>query len=226
MPVLLRRAGGEQLYRSLNRDGPAQIAAPTHDQKEVIMKKITLLATIVLAITMSASAQDIIDFSHLSAATTPQPIANGYAGLKWTAIDYVSVPLYENWLASHGYAESDGMKTGPEAQVALIGGPLCYQKHGGTTIEDICRGSISASASAVFQPEYLIASEGWSSDGPQFVTVMAYNNGQLVGSQKFNLGVNAQKFKLVLSNSWGEVTQLVLYPSPGGSVVLYVVGMK
>ena len=180
------------------------------------MKKLALFATVLLALAMTASASDMIDFTQLAPSSTPQPIFFGYHNMSWTAIDYVSVPLY-------AYA-GDGFKTGPEAQVALVGGPLCYQKHGGATTTDICRASITSAlaSKATFRPDYLVGSEGWSSDGSQFITVEAWLNGTKIGSQKFNLGVNAQKFKLVLPNAWGEVSQLVIYPSPGGSFVLYV----
>ncbi len=193
------------------------------------MKKVTLLATMVLALAMFASAQQMIDFTQLNPAATPQTIWTGYHGFAWTGIDYVSVPLYENWLATQAppLDQADGMLTGPEAQVALVGGPLCYKKHGGATITDICRGTLTVvGPNFYFRPAYVVASEGWSGDGQQFVTVIAYLNGRQIGSQRYNLGVNAQKFQLVLPDAWGAVTQLAFYPSPGGSVVLYVVGMK
>ena len=42
------------------------------------MKKVTLFATLVLGLAISASAQKIIDFTHLPPATTPAVIADGY----------------------------------------------------------------------------------------------------------------------------------------------------
>jgi hypothetical protein len=202
--------------------------ATTNDHKEVTMKKVTLFATTILALAMCASADDKIDFTHLSPSTTPQAIAYGYNNMVWTGIDYVSAERYEKWLVSNGYPEGDGFTTGPEAQVALIGGPLCYQKYGGATTTDVCRGSITSAVAAegTFRPHYIIGSEGWIQDGHQFVTVEAYLNGNKIGSQRFDLGVDAKKFQLVLPNSWGQVSELVLWPSPGGSFVLYVLDMN
>ena len=187
----------------------------------------------VLALAMSASAQKMIDFTHLTATATPQAIPVGYdqpiQGFRWNGIDYVSVPLYEQWLRSQlpALAEADGMKTGPEAQVALIGGPLCYKKHGGTTSSDICRGTIQVvGPTAYFRPNFVYASAGWSEDGHQFVTVNAYINGKLIGQRQYDLGVDAQRLQLVMPDAWGAVTELAFYPSPGGSVVLYVLELK
>ena len=88
--------------------------------------------------------------------------------------------------------------------VAFGGGPLCYNKHGGKTSKNICSATIAAGISptalAQFQPDYAWVSEGWSSDGTQSVAVKAYNNGNLVGSQRFNLDAKAQKFQLVFPN--------------------------
>ena len=186
------------------------------------MKKVAWLVTVLLAVTLSASAQQMIDFTHLTPTSTPQPVPDGYRGLRWVNLDYVAVPLY-------AFA-GDGFKTGPEAQIAFGGGPLCYQKHGGTTTTNICEASIAAGigpiARSSFRPDYMVVSEGWSSDGSQSIVVDAYDNGIKVGSQKFNLQANAQKFKLVFPNWWGAVTELKIHPSPGGSFVLYVLGLK
>jgi len=200
------------------------------------MKKLALFATMILALALSASASDMIDFTQMPPAQTPQPIPNPYHNLMWTAIGYVSVPLYESYLTTNGFDKGDGLNKGPEAQVAIIGGPLCYDKsepaypeneYPGTTDLDVCRGTISTTANALFAPDYLIASEGWIQDGHQFVTVEGYAAGKKIGSQKFDLGEDAKKFKLVLPDAWqGKVSELVLWPSPGGSVVLYVVHVK
>ena len=192
------------------------------------MKKVTLLATVLLALAMTASAQQMIDFTQLAPASTPTPVPEGYAGLHWGGIDYVA-PLL--WSYSNGSIETgDGFTTGPEAQVSFGGGPLCYKKHGGNTSSAICIATISAgigpNALTQFRPDYAVVSEGWSSDGSQSIVVDAYNDGVKVGSQKFDLQTNAQKFKLVFPNSWGAVTELMIHPSPGGSFVLYVLGLK
>lgn len=192
------------------------------------MKKVALFATVLLAMVMSASAQQMIDFTHLASSPTPTPVPVNYGGLNWTGIDYVA-PLL--WDYTDGVKEiGDGFTTGPEAQVAFGGGPLCYQKHGGNTSTDVCEASVSAgigpNALTYFRPSFMILSEGWSSDGSQSVVVEAYNNGVKVGSQKFNLQAKAQKFKIVLPNSWGAITEMKIHPSPGGSFVLYVLELK
>lgn len=192
------------------------------------MKKAALFATVLLALAMTAGAQEMVDFTHLSTAPAPTPIPVNYGGLIWTGIQYVN-PLL--WNYTNGTLENgDGFTTGPEAQVAFGGGPLCYAKHGGNTSTDVCAATIAAgigpNALTSFRPDYMVLSEGWSSDGSQSVVVEAYNNGVKVGSQKFNLQAKAQKFKIVLPNSWGAVTELKIHPSPGGSFVLYVFEMK
>jgi hypothetical protein len=217
--------------------------AITNDHKEVTLKKVTLLAAIVLALAMSASASDLIDFTKLAPTTTPQFIGGAYHNLFWPSIGYVSVPLYDQWLAAGGndpddgpFDQADGMNKGPEAQVAIIGGPMCYDKslddgygqneYPSFTVPDVCRGSIQAGGTATFRPDYVIASEGWKQDGHQFVTVEAYLAGKKIGTQRFDLHENAQKYQLVLPNEWGAVSELVFWPSPGASVVLYVVHLK
>ena len=190
------------------------------------MKKLALFATI-LALAMTVSAQTTIDFTSLSPTATPTAVPEGYSGLNWTGIDYIS-PLL--WDYTNGNTEvGDGFTTGPEAMVAFGGGPLCSKKHGGTTTKNICSASVAAgigpAALTQFQPTYAVVSEGWSSDGAQSVTVKAYNNGTQIGSQTYNLQAQAQKFQLVFPN-WGPITELKFYPTPGGSFVLYVLGLQ
>jgi hypothetical protein len=190
------------------------------------MKKIALLVSI-LTLAMCASAQTLIDFTNLPATAVPTAIPEGYAGLNWTGIDYVAPQL---WDYANGNIEiGDGFTTGPEAQVSLGGGPLCYPKHGGHTAKNICSGSVAAgvgpTALTQFQPAYAVVAEGWSSDGAQTLMVKAYNNGTLIGSQQYSLQAQAQKFQLVFP-VWGPITELKFYPSPGGSFVLYVLGLN
>ena len=91
------------------------------------MKKLTSLATMVLALAMSASAQKMIDFTHLTATATPQAIPVGYdqpiQGFRWNGIDYVSVPLYEQWLRSQlpALAEADWHDHIDDAHADLFG---------------------------------------------------------------------------------------------------------
>jgi len=191
------------------------------------MKKVTLFAIVFLALAMTASAQTMIRFTELPPMAIPTAIPENYHGLNWTGIDYVT-PLL--WDYTNGNLEvGDGFIAGPDAMVAFGGGPLCYSKHGGKTDKNACSASIAAgigpTALTQFQPVYAVVSEGWISDGTQSVVVKAYNNGNLVGSQKYNLQAQAQKLHLVFPN-WGPITELKFYPSPGGSFVLYVLGMQ
>lgn len=191
------------------------------------MRKVTLLITICLALTLTAGAQTMIRFIDLPAAPTPQAIPENYAGLHWVGIDYVSSMM---WPYVNGDIEfGDGFMIGPEAMVAFVGGPMCYQKHGGTTIANVCQASISTGMSdrmLQFRPDYMIGSLGWNSDGAQSIVVDAYKHGIKVSSQKFDLKANAQRFKLVFPTAWGAITELVIHPSPGGSFVLYMLMMK
>ncbi len=191
------------------------------------MKKVALFAIVLLALAMTAGAQTMIRFTELPLTAIPTAIPENYYGLNWTGIDYVT-PLM--WDYTNGNLEvGDGFTAGPDAMVAFGGGPLCYSKHGGKTAKNICSASIAAgigpTALTQFQPVYAVVSEGWISDGTQSVVVKAYNNGNLVGSQKYNLQAQAQKLQLVFPN-WGPITELKFYPSPGGSFVLYVLGLQ
>lgn len=184
------------------------------------MKKVTLLSIIILALAMSASAQKLIDFDALAPTSSPLGITPGYESLNWSGIDYVA-PL--KW-ADAGL----GFKRGPQAQVAFGGGPLCFPNYGGSkndgvATKDICEATISTvfgSSVSQFEVDYAYASAGWNSNS---ITVEAYFGNTLKGSHHYNLTTNAQK--LVFPN-WGPITELKIYPSPGGSFVLYVVEMK
>ena len=191
--------------------------------------KRTLLLIIIsfVVLTLTAGAQTMIRFIDLPPAGIPQAIPENYGGLHWSGIDYISTMM---WDYSNGNLEyGDGFMIGPEALVAFVGGPMCYKKHGGTTIANVCQASISTGIGGRllrFHPDYMIGSLGWNSDGAESIVVDAYNNGILVASQKFDLKANAQRFKLVFPTAWGAITQLVIHPSPGGSFVLYLLQLK
>ena len=149
------------------------------------MKRVTLLMAFFLALTLTAGAQTMIRFIDLPPAGTPQAVPENYANMHWSGIDYVSTMM---WDYSNGNMEyGDGFMIGPEAMVAFVGGPMCYKKHGGTTIANVCQASISGGIGVgmspvfAFRPDYMIASLGWNCDGQQSVVVEAYNNGILVG---------------------------------------------
>jgi|SRR5208283_4330486 len=190
------------------------------------MNKVALFASVLLALAMTAGAQTMIDFTNLGATPMPLAVPEGYGGMNWSGIDYVS-PLL--WNYTNGTTETGaGFLSGPEAMVAFGGGPMCYKKHGGQTMKNICSATISAgvgpNALSQFTPVSVDMAAGWASDGAQSVTVQAYSDGNLMGSQKFDLGTQAQKFTLVFPN-WGPITELKFIPSPGGSFVIYVLQM-
>lgn len=192
------------------------------------MKNLLWLLAVVLGLTLAVTAQSYINFTNLPPSGTPYAIPEGYGGLHWSGIDYVSCMLYDY---ADGVKEfGAGFMAGPEAQVAFGGGPLCYQKHGGNTNVSACQASITAGiipgTMIHFRPDYLYAASGWSGDGLQFITVNAYDNGVLVGSQKYPLIPVARKIKLIFPVAWGNVTELKIIPSPGGSFVLYLLGLK
>ena len=163
------------------------------------MRKVAVFVTVLLALAMTASAQQTIDFTNLPPTAVPTTVPEGYSGLNWTGIDYVS-PLL--WNYTNGNTETGaGFTAGPEVMVAFGGGPLCYKKHGGQTIKNICSATIAAgvgpNALSQFTPVSVDLAAGWASDGDQSVVVQAYSDGNLMGSQKFDLQTQAQKFTLV-----------------------------
>jgi hypothetical protein len=192
------------------------------------MKKVTLLATVILALVMSASAQKMIDFTNLPDNATPAAIPSGYAHLNWSGLDYVDALTYGD--ANGNPNNGAGFYTGPEVMVAFGGGPLCFTNYGakkadGVPSKNICESTISSglgpTALNQFQVDYAVVSSGWVSNS---IVVQAYLNGVQVGSdQRYNLTTQAQK--LVFPN-WGPITELVIHPSPGGSFVMYVLELK
>jgi hypothetical protein len=181
------------------------------------MKKVALLVTI-LALAMCASAQQLIDFTHLPDGNTPASIPENYAGMHWANLDGVDALKYADAGA--------GFFTGNEAMVAFGGGPLCFPNYGGVNndgaaFKNICDATISVgvgpNALATFQALKATVSAGWT-DGS--IVVTAYNNGVQAGaSQKYTLTTNAKEIDF--PNNWGQITQLVIHPSPLGSFVMY-----
>lgn len=197
---------------------------------EIRLKKVTLLATVVLALAMSAGAQQLIDFTQLSPGSgSPQVVPLGYAGLRWDGIFFVSAPLYLDsnlYLGANGAINSGpGFYTGPEALLAFSGGPMCFQNYGapvadGVTDNHICQSSISAWQSQAFHVDTAMISDGWNATG-DFITVTAYMKGVQVGkSFRYKLTTTARKLDFS-GNGWGDYSELVFHPSPGGSFVIY-----
>jgi hypothetical protein len=191
------------------------------------MKKVALFATIlVLALTMTASAQQTILFESLQDAPNPTAIQIPYNGLDWVGMDYVSAAQYVWANGTRDYGA--GFFTGSHAQMAFGGGPLCYPEHGGTTFADICESRITANgvgpaALSGFTADSAELAAGWVAPydryGPYSVVVTAYRNGILVGS--VNVPLTQYAAVVNFPRSWGLITELVLHPSPGGSFVMY-----
>jgi hypothetical protein len=200
------------------------------------MKKVTLLAMLVLTLAMCASAQQFVDFTQLPATSAPKAVPLGYGGLRWDAVEFVAAPLYPDANlyigAGDGVNSGRGFFTGNEAMVAFGGGPMCYKKYStvsgavadGKVDTHICESSISAWDTSVFEVDSMTVSDGWDASG-DFITISAYNSGALVGSAQYKLSTSAQKLNLK-SQNWGPVTELVIHPSPAGSFVIYTMQLK
>ena len=198
------------------------------------MKKVTLFATIVLALAMSAAAQQIVDFTQLPHTGSPQAVPVGYAGLRWNAMYFVDSPIYPDadlYIGANGAINSGrGFFTGNEAMVAFGGGSMCYKNYGapvqdGHTDVHVCESSISAWQNALFQIDSAVVADGWDTSG-DFITVTAFRNGVQVGpSFRYNLSTTAQRLDFS-HNNWGQITELVIHPSPGGSFVMYTLQVR
>jgi hypothetical protein len=194
------------------------------------MKKVTLFATMILAVAMSASAQRLIDFTNMpdKNTSTPEPVPAGYGGLNWSNVYYVDALTYGD---ADGHPNSGpGFYSGPEALVAFIGGPLCFPKYGakvndGMPTKNICSASISSwvgpTAFNYFQVDLLTISAGWI---PGQATFQAYKDGVQVGSDFHeNLTTSAKTLKISDGSlpNWGKISELRITPGPKDSVVLY-----
>ena len=192
------------------------------------MKKVALFATIVMALALCASAQQMIDFTHLPDTGTPASIPSGYSGLNWSGLDYVDAITYND--ANGNPNIGAGFYTGPEVMVAFGGGPLCFPNYGaakadGVATKHICSVEISAglgpTALSHFQANFAIMSAGWIGGS---ITVQAYNNGVQVGSDEhYSLTTNTQRIDFP---NWGQITELRITPGPRASFVLYVLQVQ
>jgi hypothetical protein len=192
------------------------------------MKKVILLATVLLALAMTASAQKLIDFTHLDATATPKVVPDAYGGMRWSGIEYVDALWYGD--ANGDPNNGPGFYTGDEVMVGFGGGPLCFHNYGarvadGATDKHICEASISALETSVFQVDSAVVSDGWDAKG-DFITVTAYNNGMQVGlAWRYPLSPIATKLDFS-KTGWGSISELVIHPSPGGSFVIYTLELK
>ena len=195
------------------------------------MKKVTLFATLVLALALSASAQQLIDFTKLpdNPSSTPVPVPAGYGGLNWSGFYYVDALTYGD--ADGHPNRGPGFYTGPEVMLAFAGGPLCFPDYGaqykdGMPTKNICSASISSwigpTAFTYFTVDSLTISAGWISNK---VTFQAFKDGVQVGSDwQQTLSTKAETLSVshgTLPN-WGKISELRIVPGPKGSMVLYV----
>jgi hypothetical protein len=208
--------------------------ATTNDhKKEVTMKNVTLLATLILALALCASAQQMIDFTGLADSNSPQPVPNGYQHLGWSGLFYVDALTYGD--ANGNPNSGPGFYSGPEALVAFGGGPMCFPKYGakvadGVPTKNICESVISSgigpTAFSYFKVDLLSISSGWTS-GP--ATFQAFKDGVQVGSDwQQHLTTKAQTLSVSAGTlpNWGKISELRIHPSPGGSFVLYAMEVE
>ncbi len=136
----------------------------------------------------------------------------GYSSLNWSNIFYVDPAEWSG--AGPGY------KLGPmlNQDVAFVGESGCRLPPGGP-----CYGSISVNSGGnginnplSFQPVSATVAAGF---GPTNVTVMAYNNGNYVGSMFYNVGSQMQT--LNFPSSWGSITELTFQTAGGEDLVFY-----
>ena len=162
------------------------------------MKKTLVLITCLLALALSASAQNQINFANLPLVSTPTPMPNAYSGLNWNNIFYVDP-------AEWSFAGS-GYKLGPtlNQDVAFVGETGCRLPPGGACYGSISVNSVPSGINSIsFQPVSATVAGGF---GPTDITVIAYNNGNYVGSAFYSLGGQMQT--LNFPSSWASVTEL------------------
>ncbi len=174
------------------------------------MKKTLALLACMLVWAVGGSAQTV-SFSALPATNHPTLLPNGYGNLDWANFSYVD-PLWSG--------AGLGFKQGPNAlDVAFMGGGVCE------LTEVSCSASISSHASnassvAGFRAQSAIVAAGYHAES---VVVLAYNNGQFVGMQNYDLTTSLQQINF--PGSWGAITQLVM-DTTKGTVVLYAFKMQ
>lgn len=184
------------------------------------MKRIGLLLSFVVAVALCAGAQQMmITFSDMPSVVAPTPLPDNYPTgtyLTWDDIYYVSPMLWSG--------AGPGFLSGPDARVAFLGGDMCKQTPA------ICSATIKIpvgpNATMSFQPINMVVAAGWY---PNNVVVLAYNQGQFVGSMPLRLGTTAHIYNFPAH--WTNVTQLTFIPSPisgaakrpgqAGSMVIY-----
>jgi hypothetical protein len=168
------------------------------------MKKLSLLAFI-LALVLGASASTV-NFAGLPAVNTPTLVPNGYGNLDWSNVYYVD----PTWSGA-----GDGFRRGPSSfNVAYMGDGAC-EKEGASCSASISSNTLSLSPKQGFTAQNAIVAAG---NHAESINVSAYNNGQFVGSQQYNLSTSLQEINFPVA--WGTVTQLVIDANKG-TVALY-----
>jgi hypothetical protein len=173
------------------------------------MKTVTLLAFI-LALVLGASASTV-NFAGLPAVTTPTLLPNGYGNLDWSNFYYVS-PAWSG--------AGDGFRRGPASlNVAYMGDGAC-EKEGTSCSASLSASSLGLSPRQGFTAQNAIVAAGNHSET---INVSAYNNGQFVGSQQYDLSTSLQQINFPAA--WGTITQLVIDTNTG-AVVLYALNIQ
>jgi len=172
------------------------------------MKKAMLFASI-LALALSAKAANV-NFAALPATATPTVLPNGYGNLDWSNFSYVD----PSWSGA-----GEGFRQGPiSLDVAYLGGGEC-EKAGAS-----CSASIYANAATTslqnFVAQSAIVTAGYHAET---IKVSAYNHGNFVGSQQYDLTTSLQQINFPAN--WGTITQLVI-DANAGTVVLYALQMQ
>jgi len=133
---------------------------------------------------------------------------NGYYGFNWSNFFYVDPGQWSG--AGAGY------KLGPvlNQDVAFIGGTDCTCCL--TALHHSCSGTITANGPISFQAVNATVAAGF---GPTSITVLAYNNGNYVGTSFYTLGTELQTINFPAS--WGQITELTFQLPAGGDLVFY-----
>ena len=185
------------------------------------MKKVALFATVLLAVAMTASAQQQFstDFSDLPTINIPIPMPADYPNnpfdtyMTWSNFNYVSPTAFTDFCSAPQATSCPGFTLAPNTNAVFVGGPDCQAGNA------LCIGTIkmpvAPNATASFQPLTMTVAAGWCSNK---VTVMAYNKAALVSPTLS--GTNALQLTptslttINFPSNWTTVTELRFYVMP------------
>jgi hypothetical protein len=179
------------------------------------MKKTIVLLACLMALAISATAQNQINFTGLPPVSSPMPVPNGYDGFTWTNILYVDPAEWQ--MAGSGYK----LTPNTNQDVAFVGGTTCLIPGRGEN----CFGSISVPSTlnqgGINNPLsfQLVSATVAGGFGPTAITVVAYNNGNYVGSAFYTLTGDLQTINFPAS--WGGVTEVTFQTAAMGDLVIY-----